>query len=108
MSNYAAKTDIKDILHIDSSSFALKSNLGSLKTNVDKLDINKLKSSLNNLSNLKSKGDKRGMDKLEPALVDLNKLSNVCKNGVVKGTEYNAKIKNIEGKIPHITNLASY
>ena len=40
--NYATKTDIKNISHIDTSSFALKSNLASLKTEVDKLDINKL------------------------------------------------------------------
>ena len=42
LSNYATKTDIKNILHIDTSSFALKSNLASLKTEVDKLDIDKL------------------------------------------------------------------
>ena len=42
--NYAAKTDIKNISHIDTSSFALKSNLVSLKNEVDKLDIDKLKS----------------------------------------------------------------
>ena len=40
--NYAPKTDIKNISHVDSSSFALKSNLASLKNEVDKLDINKL------------------------------------------------------------------
>ena len=54
-SNYATKADIKNISHIDSSSFALKSNLTSLKTEVDKLDIDELKSLLNNLNNLKSK-----------------------------------------------------
>ena len=42
LSNYATKTDIKNILHIDTSSFALKPNLASLKTEVDKLDIDKL------------------------------------------------------------------
>ena len=52
LSNYATKTDIKNILHIDTSSFALKSNLASLKTEVDKLDIDKLKSLPTNLSNL--------------------------------------------------------
>ena len=41
--NYATKADIKNISHIDTSSFALKSNLASLKTEVDKLDIDKLK-----------------------------------------------------------------
>ena len=43
LSNYATKTDIKNISHVDTSSFALKSNLASLKTEVDKLDIDKLK-----------------------------------------------------------------
>ena len=42
LSNYATKTDIKNISHVDTSSFTLKSNLASLKTEVDKLDINKL------------------------------------------------------------------
>ena len=42
LSNYATKTDIKNISHIDTSSFTLKSNLASLKTELDKLDINKL------------------------------------------------------------------
>ena len=62
LSNYATKTDIKNISHVDTSSFALKSNLASLKTEVDKLDI----------------------DKLVPVAVDLNKLSDVVKNDVVK------------------------
>ena len=42
LSNYATKADIKNISHVDTSSFALKSNLASLKTEVDKLDIDKL------------------------------------------------------------------
>ena len=58
LSNYATKTDIKNISHVDTSSFALKSNLASLKTEVDKLDI----------------------DKLVPVPVDLSKLSDVIKN----------------------------
>ena len=62
LSNYATKTDIKNITHIDTSSFALKTNLASLKTKVDKLDI----------------------DTLLPVPVDLSKLSDVVKNDVVK------------------------
>ena len=42
LSNFATKADIKDISHVDTSSFALKPNLANLKTEVDKLDINKL------------------------------------------------------------------
>ena len=107
LSNYATKTDIKNILHIDTSSFALKSNLASLKTEVDKLDIDKLKSLPTNLNYLHSKVDKLDNDKLAPVSVDLSKLNNVVKNEVVKKTEYTAKIKNIENKIPDITNLAA-
>ena len=62
MSNYAKKADIKNISHIDTSRFALKSNLGSLKTDVDKLHI----------------------DKLVPVPVYLSKLSDVVKKDVVK------------------------
>ena len=62
LSNYATKTDIKNIAHIDTSSFALKTNLASLKTQVDKLDL----------------------DKLVPAPLDLSKLGDVVKNDVVK------------------------
>ena len=61
--NYATKTDIKNISHIDTSTFALKSNLASLKTEIYKLDIDKLKSLPNNLGNLKSKVDKLDIDK---------------------------------------------
>ena len=77
LSNYATKADTKNISHVDTSSFALKSNLASLKTEVDKLDINKLVS----------------------VSVYLNKLSHVVKNEVVKKTMYDkllAKVNNID------------
>ena len=77
LSNCAAKTDLKNVTLVDVSSFALKANLLSLKTEVDKLDI----------------------DKLAPAPVDLNKLSDVVKNDVVTKTEYEklvAKVNNID------------
>ena len=92
---------------VDTSKLAAKSDLVSLKAEVDKLDIDKLKNVPTNLSNLKSKIDKLDSLKLETSPVDLSKLSNVVKNEVVKKTEYNAKIKNIEDKIPDITNLAT-
>ena len=60
-----------------------------------------------NLSNFKSKVDKLDVNKLVPVLVDLSKLSVVLKNDVVKENVYNAKIKNIEDKIPDITNVAT-
>ena len=40
--NYATKTDLKNVTHVDTSSFALKTNIASLKTKADKLDIEKL------------------------------------------------------------------
>ena len=52
LSNYPTKADIKNISHVDTSSFTLKTNLASLKIEVDKLDIDKLKILPNNLSNL--------------------------------------------------------
>ena len=57
LSNYATKADIKNVSHVDTSSFVLKTNLASLKTEVDKLDISKL----------------------VPVLVDLSKLNDVAK-----------------------------
>ena len=129
LSNYATKADVKKILHLDTSSFALKTNLANLKTEIYKLDI----------------------DKLVPLSVDLSKLSDVVKNvvvkkteydklvgkvnnidtsgfvlktkydadkselenkipdtsGLVKKTDYNAKITDIEGKIPDVSNLVT-
>ena len=105
LSNYATKADIKNITHVDTSSFALRTNLSNLKTEVDKLDIDKLKSLPNDLSNLKTKVDKLDIDKLTPVPKNLSKLSNVVNNEVVK--KYDTKIKNIEDKIPDISNLAT-
>ena len=52
LSNYATKADIKNITHVDTSSFALKTNLANLKSKVDKLDIDKLVSVPTDLSKL--------------------------------------------------------
>ena len=65
-----------------------------------------MKHVVTNLSNLKGKVDKLDVDKLIPVPVGLSKLSDLVKNNVVKKDLYNAKIKNIKGKIPDITNLA--
>ena len=129
MSNYATKADIKNISHVDISRFALKSNLASLKTEVDKLYI----------------------DILVPVPVELSKLSDVVKNddvkkavydtlvakvnsidtsgffkknkhdrdkseienkipdtsGLVKKTDYNAEITELKNKIPDVSGLAT-
>ena len=113
LSNYATKADIKNISHVDTSSFALKTNLANLKSEVDKLDI----------------------DELVPVPTDPSRLSNVVKNNIntskcalktkydtdkselenkipdtsalVKKTDYNTKISEVEGKIPDVINLST-
>ena len=62
LSNYPTKTDLKNVTHVDTSSFAIKTNLASLKTEVDKLDI----------------------DRLIPVPVDLSKLNDVVKTMLLK------------------------
>ena len=84
LSNYAIKTDLKNTTGIDTPSFAEKVDLANLKSNIEKLDIDKLKNIPTNLSNLKSKVEKLDFDKLVPAPVDLKTLSDVVKTDVVK------------------------
>ena len=77
LSNYATKTDLKNVTHVDTSIFALKSNLASLKTEFDNLDI----------------------DKLVPVPVDLSKLGDVVKNDVATKAVYDKlvpKVHNID------------
>ena len=74
MSNYATKADFENATDLDASDFAKKIDLVDLKSDVDKLDIDKMKNVLSNLSNLKNK-----VDKLVPVPVDSSKLSNVVK-----------------------------
>ena len=107
LSNYATKTDFKTATGADTSKFAKKVDLTDLKSNVDKLDTDKLKNVPTNLRNLKSNLDTLASDKLITVPVDLSKLCNEVKNDAVKKDVYNAKIKNIEDKIPGITNLAT-
>ena len=85
LANYATKTDLKNITHVDVSSFASKTNLAALKTEVDKIDV----------------------DKLKTTPTDLAKLSNVVKNDVVKKTDYNAKVTSIESQIAGVTKNAT-
>ena len=91
LSNYVTETGFKNETGIDTSKLAAKSDLVSLKAEVDKLDIDKLKSVPTNLSDLKSKVGKLDTGKLESTPVDLSKQSNV--KGDVKKDEYNAQIK---------------
>ena len=77
MSNYATKANLKNATGINTSNFAEKTNLANLKSDVDKLDINKLKNVPTSLSKLESKVDKLNIGKLETTPVDLSKLSDV-------------------------------
>ena len=77
LTNYATKDDVKNITHVDVSSYATKTNLASLKTEVDKIDT----------------------DKLKTVPADLAKLSNVVKNDVVEKTDYSTKVTSIEAQI---------
>ena len=101
LTNYATKTDLKNIIHTDVSSFASKTNLSALKTEVDKIDA----------------------DKLKTVPDDLAKLSNVVQNEVAKKTDFSAddyikktkfsgdinslddKIDKVEKKIPDVSSL---
>ena len=93
LSNYPTKADLKKVTGAYTSKFGKKVDLASLKSDSDKLDIDKFKNAPSNLSNLKSKVHKLDVDKLVPVPVDLSKLSDVVKNDVVKKDVYNTKIK---------------
>ena len=81
LTNYATKTDLKNITHVDVSSFASKTNLAALKTEVDKIDVHKLKT----------------------APADLAKLTNAIENDLVKKTVYHTKVTSIEAQIAGLT-----
>ena len=81
LTNYATKNDLKNITHVVVSSFASKTNLAALKTEVDKVDTEKLKT----------------------APTDLAKLTNAIENDVVKKTDYNTKVTSIEAQIAGLT-----
>ena len=81
LTNYATKTDLKNITHVDVSSFASETNLAALKTEVDKIDTYKV----------------------ETAPTDLAKLTNAIENDLVKKTVYNTKVTSIETKIAGLT-----
>ena len=81
LSNYATKNDLKNITDVDVSSFASKTKLAALKTEVDKIDVNKLKTTP----------------------TDLAKLTNAVENDLVKKTDYNTKLTSIESQIAGVT-----
>ena len=81
LTNYTTKTDLKNITHVDVSSFASKTNLAALKTEIDKIDA----------------------DKLKTTPTDLAKLTNAVEHDVVKKTDYNTKVTSIEAQIAGLT-----
>ena len=81
LANYATKTDLKNITHVDVSIFASKTNLAALKTEIDKIDA----------------------DKLKTTPTDLAKLTNAVEHDVVKKTDYNTKVTSIEAQIAGLT-----
>ena len=101
------KSDLKNATGVDTSKFTNKVDLASLKSEVDKLDIDKSEKVQTGLNILKIKTDKLDVDKLVLVPVDLSKINDVVKNDVVKKEVYNDKIKDIEDKIPDIANLAT-
>ena len=103
LSNYATK-DIKNITHVDTSSFALKMNLANLKTEVDQLDIDKLKPVPTDLSKL-SHAVKNDVVKKTDYNKLVTKVDNIDTSDLVKKTDYNTKITEIEGKIPNTSGL---
>ena len=81
LTNYATKTDLNNITHVDTSSFASKTNLAALTSEVDKIEV----------------------DKLKTAPTDLAKLTNAVENDLVKKTVYNTKVTSIETQIAGLT-----
>ena len=81
LANYATKTDLKNVTHVDVSTYVSKTNLTALKTEVDKTDA----------------------DKLKTAPVDLAKLTSTVEHDLVKKTVYNTKVTSIEGQLAGIT-----
>ena len=81
LGNYATKTDLNNITHVDVSSFASETNLAALKTEVDKIDA----------------------DRLKTAPTDFAKLTNAIEHDVVKKTDYNTKVTSIKAQIAGLT-----
>ena len=114
LSNYATKTDLKNVSHVDVSSFALQSNLASLKTEIDKIDTDKLKTVPVDLAKLMVKKLMVRNDvvkKIEYSKL-VTKVDNIDTTNFVKkakyekdGSDFEDKINKINKKIPDISSL---
>ena len=105
LSNYATKDDIKSITHVDTSSFALKTNLANLKTEEDKLDVYKLTTVPVDLSKLSNVVKNDVVKKTVPDKL-VAKVNNINTSGLVKKADYNTKLTEIEDKIPNSNSFA--
>ena len=109
LSNYATKTDLKNVTHVDTSSFALKTNLASLKTEVDKLEIEKLvpvPTDWSKLSNVvKNDGVKKTAFHKLLAKVNAIPLNNIDTNDFVLKTKYGNDETELANKIPNVTDF---
>ena len=81
MANYTTKDDVKNITHVNVCSYETKTNLAALKSEVDEINV----------------------DKLKTVPVDLAKLTNAVENDLVKKTVYNTKVTSIEAQIAGLT-----
>ena len=104
ISNYATKADLKNVTHIDTSRFALKTNLASLKTEVDEQDVDKLVSVPVDLSKL---SDAVKNDVVKKAVYDklVAKVNNIDTSDFVLKTKYQTDKTELEKKIPDVSNL---
>ena len=137
LSNYATKTDLKDITHVDVSSFALKDNLSALKTEVNKLDTDKLETVPTDLDKLtkeveedftekqilvrykKVTHNKTGQDNLKATVQNKHLTTETSINNLkpkvdgidltkyVRKTDYDTNVCNLELKIPGVSGLLS-
>ena len=105
LSNYATKKDIKDITHVDTSSYALKTNLANLKIEVDKIDTDKLKTVPDDLAKL-SKVVKNDVVKKTEFTTLKNKVDGIDTNNFVSRTKFEKDIKDLDDKISDVSALA--
>ena len=113
LSNYATKKDIKDITHIDTSSYALKTNLAALNTEVDKIDTDKLNTVPDDLAKLSNVVENDVVKKITYNTLK-NKVDAIDTSGFVRRTKFTTdtnalddKIDKVEKKIPDISGLAT-
>ena len=113
LSNYATKTDLKNVTHVDGTSHALKSNLAALKTEIDKIDTDKLKTVPDDLAKLSNVVKNDAIKKTEFTPLK-NKVDGIDINNFVSRTKFEKDIKDlddaidqVEKRIPDVSRLAT-